>query len=61
MLSKGYGYRDSEAVPFFKKMSPYAETRRGGVVSYCVMLTMALNIKDLHANSGNRLKKKNYR
>ena len=28
------------------------------MVSYCVMLRMTLNIKDSHANSGNRLKKK---
>ena len=30
------------------------------VVSYCVILNMAVNIKDLYGNSGNRLKKIKY-
>ena len=30
------------------------------VVSYCVILNMAVHIKDLYGNSGNRLKKINY-
>jgi len=30
------------------------------VVSYCVILKMAVNIKDLYGNSGNRLKKIKY-
>ena len=45
--------------PLILKMCPYPETRTRCVVSYCVMLRMILNIKDLHENSGNRLKKKN--